>query len=74
MDLELNRRSFLKNHLSASIIVAWVYTLSRPLPNSIKTLEDARKIAKDEGIKYVYVVNLVSHSTNGACCPKCNKI
>jgi len=37
----------------------------------IKTLEDARSIAMGEGIKYVYIGNVVGHPANSTYCPKC---
>jgi len=39
----------------------------------IKTLEEAREIAKDEGIKYVYIGNVVGHPANSTYCPRCGK-
>ncbi len=43
-------------------------------PTPIKTLEDARAIALAEGLKYVYVGNVVGHPGNSTYCPKCGKI
>jgi len=37
----------------------------------IKTLEEARGIALAEGLKYVYVGNVVGHPANSTYCPKC---
>jgi len=39
----------------------------------IKTLDEARSIAMGEGIKYVYVGNVVGHPANSTYCPKCGK-
>jgi len=39
----------------------------------IKTLEEAMEIAKSEGMKYVYVGNVVGHPANSTYCPKCGK-
>lgn len=39
----------------------------------IKTLEQARSIAMNEGLKYVYVGNVVGHPANCTYCPKCGK-
>ena len=36
-----------------------------------KTLETAVKIAKDVGLKFVYIVNLAPHPANDTYCPKC---
>jgi pyruvate formate lyase activating enzyme len=41
----------------------------------IQTLEEARSLAISEGIKYVYVGNVVGHPANSTYCPKCgNKL
>ncbi len=39
----------------------------------IKTLEDARSIALKEGIRFVYVGNVVGHPANSTYCPKCGR-
>lgn len=39
----------------------------------IKTLEEALEMAKSEGMKYVYVGNVVGHPANSTYCPKCGK-
>lgn len=39
----------------------------------IKTLEEALGAAKAEGMKYVYVGNVVGHPANSTYCPKCGK-
>jgi len=39
----------------------------------IKTLEEARSIAVGEGIRYVYIGNVVGHPANSTYCPKCGK-
>ncbi len=39
----------------------------------IKTLEGAMETAKSEGMKYVYVGNVVGHPANSTYCPKCGK-
>ena len=39
----------------------------------IKTLEEAMEMAKSEGMKYVYVGNVVGHPANSTYCPKCGK-
>ncbi|MEW6376701.1 MAG: AmmeMemoRadiSam system radical SAM enzyme [Thermodesulfobacteriota bacterium] len=41
----------------------------------IQTLEEARSLAISEGIRYVYVGNVVGHPANSTYCPKCgNKL
>jgi pyruvate formate lyase activating enzyme len=39
----------------------------------IKTLEEAREIAMNEGMKYVYVGNVAGHPANSTYCPRCGK-
>jgi pyruvate formate lyase activating enzyme len=39
----------------------------------INTLEEARLTAMGEGIKYVYIGNVVGHPANSTYCPKCDK-
>jgi len=44
------------------------------LPHTpIRTLEEAGEIAKHEGIKYVYIGNVVGHPANSTYCPACGK-
>jgi pyruvate formate lyase activating enzyme len=38
------------------------------------TLERARKIGREEGLKYVYVGNVPGHPYENTYCPKCNKL
>jgi pyruvate formate lyase activating enzyme len=42
-------------------------------PTPIKTLEDAIKIAKEMGLRYVYIGNVPGHKYNSTFCPKCKK-
>ncbi len=44
------------------------------LPHTpIQTLEQAMETAKSEGMKYIYVGNVVGHPANSTYCPKCGK-
>ncbi len=44
------------------------------LPHTpVKTLEEAMKIARSEGMKYVYIGNVMGHPANSTYCPTCNK-
>jgi pyruvate formate lyase activating enzyme len=38
-----------------------------------KTLEEAMEVAKSEGMKYIYVGNVVGHPANSTYCLKCGK-
>ena len=50
------------------------YKLTYLPPTSVKTLEAARKIALDAGIKYVYIGNVPGHEAQNTYCPHDNKI
>ena len=43
-------------------------------PTSIEFLETAWKIAKEEGLKYVYIGNVPGHPKENTYCPKCGKL
>jgi len=43
-------------------------------PTPLKTLYNAYDIAKDVGLKYVYLGNLPNNDFNDTLCPKCSKI
>jgi len=51
-----------------------MYKLKNIPPTPEKTLEKARKIGIDEGLKYVYVGNIPGHPGNHTYCPKCGEI
>ncbi|MFH1821218.1 MAG: AmmeMemoRadiSam system radical SAM enzyme, partial [Methanobacteriota archaeon] len=40
----------------------------------MKTLEMALKIAKEEGLRYVYVGNVQGHEGDNTHCPKCGRL
>jgi pyruvate formate lyase activating enzyme len=45
------------------------------LPHTpITTLEQARGIARQSGLKYVYIGNVAGHKGNNTYCPRCNKL
>jgi pyruvate formate lyase activating enzyme len=50
------------------------YKLKHLPQTPIKVLEDARKIALDTGIKFVYIGNVPQHEAENTYCPKCEKI
>ncbi len=49
------------------------YRMRMP-PTPIETMERARKIALDVGVKYVYIGNLPGHAGAHTYCPRCQKI
>lgn len=51
-----------------------LYKLKHLPATPVSVLEKARKIALDEGIKYVYIGNVPGHTAQNTYCPNCNKI
>ena len=51
-----------------------MYKLLGLNPTPVATLENARKIALDCGLKYVYIGNIPGHTGENTYCPKCKKI
>jgi len=51
-----------------------MYKLVALNPTPVTTLEKARKIALDCGLKYVYIGNVVGHPAENTYCPKCKEI
>ncbi len=49
------------------------YKMTDTPSTPINTLEKAYKIAKENGLQYVYVGNVPGHEGNNTICPKCNK-
>ncbi|MDQ7780496.1 MAG: AmmeMemoRadiSam system radical SAM enzyme, partial [Planctomycetota bacterium] len=47
------------------------YQLSNLIRTPVKTMEQAHKIALEEGIKFVYLSNVAPHDANNTYCPKC---
>ncbi len=50
-----------------------MYKLTSINPTPVETLERARKIAMDCGLRYVYIGNLAGSSGENTYCPKCKK-
>ena len=50
------------------------YKLTGVPPTPEKTLEDAYKIAKSEGLNYVYIGNVYGNIGESTFCPKCGKM
>ncbi|MBU0979238.1 MAG: AmmeMemoRadiSam system radical SAM enzyme [Nanoarchaeota archaeon] len=51
-----------------------LYKLTHLPPTPVKTLENARKIAQDEGIKFVYIGNVPGTEAQNTYCPRCSKL
>lgn len=50
-----------------------MYKLTRLPVTPVETLNKAHKIAKEAGLKYVYIGNVPGHDSQNTFCPKCNK-
>lgn len=50
------------------------YKLQNLPPTPITTLEQAVKIAKQTGLKYVYIGNVPGHNLENTHCPNCHKL
>ncbi len=50
------------------------YKLTHLPHTPIKTLEQARRIARGEGIRFVYIGNVTGHPANSTYCPGCGKM
>ena len=51
-----------------------MYKLRNLSPTPISTLEKARKIALDVGLKFVYIGNIPGHQGENTYCPACHKL
>lgn len=49
------------------------HKLTSLLPTPVSRLEDAHCIAREEGLKYVYIGNVPGHNYNSTFCPNCKK-
>ena len=43
-------------------------------PTPVETLEKAYRIAKEEGLKYVYIGNVLGHKFENTYCPECGEL
>jgi len=51
-----------------------MHKLKHLAPTSVGTLEEARRIAREEGLRYVYIGNIGGHPAEDTVCPKCGKV
>lgn len=51
-----------------------MYKLTHLPATPVSVLENAHKIAKEAGIKYVYIGNVPGHEYENTYCPKCKKV
>ncbi len=50
------------------------YKIYNAVSTPVSTLEKARKIALDAGLKYVYIGNVMGSNAENTYCPQCNKL
>jgi len=50
------------------------YRLTHLPPTPVTTLEMARRIAQEEGLKYVYIGNVPGHAADNTYCPRCGQV
>jgi pyruvate formate lyase activating enzyme len=70
---------WIKNNLGTDVPIHFsrfwpMYKLKNLPPTPIKTLEKARNIALNMGLKYVYIGNIRGHLGENTYCPKCKKL
>ncbi len=70
---------FLVNEVSSEIPLHFTrfyphYKMLDVPPTPVKTLEKAREIAIEEGMKYVYIGNVPGHEAENTYCPNCGKL
>lgn len=51
-----------------------MYKLTHLAPTAVETLERARKIALDCGLKYVFIGNVAGHPAESTYCPGCGRV
>ncbi len=75
----INLCKWIKNNLGPDVPIHFTrfhpYYLLKNLPSTpVKTLERAWKIAKSEGLNYVYIGNVPGHKAEHTYCPNCGEI
>ncbi|MGQ9787951.1 MAG: AmmeMemoRadiSam system radical SAM enzyme [Candidatus Hadarchaeaceae archaeon] len=51
-----------------------MYKMRDREPTPVKKLELALKIAKEEGLRYVYIGNVAGHNSDNTYCPNCGRL
>jgi len=70
--------TWIKTHLGKDVPIHFNrffpnYKLTNLPPTPVETLEKAYRIAKEEGLEYVYIGNTPGHEMNSTFCPRCKK-
>ena len=50
------------------------YRLKSTPPTPVPTLEQAREVAREEGLHYAYIANIPEHPGKNTECPRCGKV
>lgn len=50
------------------------YRLQNSIPTPVATLERAARVARNSGLKFVYLGNVPGHRLENTCCPTCGKL
>jgi pyruvate formate lyase activating enzyme len=74
-----NMSQWIFEHLGADIPVHFsrfypTYKLKNLPPTPVKTLEMARNIALEEGLRFAYIGNIPGHEAEHTYCPHCGKL
>ncbi|MDP2961073.1 MAG: hypothetical protein Q8N71_06580 [candidate division Zixibacteria bacterium] len=69
---------WIRNHLGKDTPVHFnrffpQYKLTNLPPTPLEILENTYRIAKGEGLEYVYIGNVPGHEMNSTFCPRCKK-
>lgn len=79
-DAEIRQMSrWIKDHVGDSVPLHFtrfhpMYKLKNLAPTPVSTLERVRTIAMAEGLKYVYIGNVPTHTAGNTRCPGCNAL
>lgn len=70
---------WLKEHVGPDVPLHFIrffpsYRLKRLPPTPVETLEDAARVAEEEGLEFVYIGNVPGHRRNSTFCPDCGEL
>ena len=79
MDLVKQQVTWIKQNLGVDTPVHFTrfdpkWKLSNLPPTPQKTLEEARQVGLDAGLKFAYIANLPGYEGNNTFCPNCKKV
>ncbi len=78
MDLIRDMSRWIRNEAGQDVPVHFtrfqpMYLIKNLPPTPVSTLEAARRVALEEGLRYVYVGNVPGHESENTYCPGCGK-